>query len=434
MHNSKYDFQTYISLVNSIILTLYILNFDLPTGSWLFDILVITLLVSFLSIFRSRFKNFFFRLMNIFQLPILTIILFFLVLETVFYFNQSIFPNNLKIWIDKKGNNIQVIEYLEDSPYIKFKPNTDVKIRFYRGNVNQFQYSWRTDSKGFKNNDTLANLKTVDVVAIGDSFTEGMGVSKNETYPGILNKKGFLTYNLGVQGYSPTQALGSLQQFGSKLMPKFIIAQYTINTYKREKFFLDKENISFTGGIGHINAAQINPEIRNQAKYIFSAVWLMTKNIRNFLSKKIKFNHIRLKNEKFEPYKYLVNIKDYNTAPVNKKLWDVTLQAFKDMNDVANEIGAKFILLYIPTRSIVYYEKAMGEETPPMVFNETNTLREFAENNNFTYIDPTKKLIEYVNDLPENFKLDQLPFLIVDSHMNKIGYDIISEEIIKELK
>ena len=28
-------------------------------------------------------------------------------------------------------------------------------------------------------------------------------------------------------------------------------------------------------------------------------------------------------------------------------------------------------------------------------------LREFAENNNFTYIDPTKKLIKYVNDLPE---------------------------------
>ena len=71
--------------------------------------------------------------MNIFQLPILTIILFFLVLETVFYFNQSIFPNNLKIWIDKKGNNIQVIEYLEDSPYIKFKPNTDIKIRFLQG-------------------------------------------------------------------------------------------------------------------------------------------------------------------------------------------------------------------------------------------------------------------------------------------------------------
>ena len=40
---------------------------------------------------------------------------------------------------------------------------------------------------------------------------------------------------------------------------------------------------------------------------------------------------------------------------------------------LVNEIGAKFILLYIPTRSIrVYYEKAMGEETPPMVFNETN--------------------------------------------------------------
>ena len=156
-------------------------------------------------------------------------------------------------------------------------------------------------------------------------------------------------------------------------MPKFIIAQYTINTYKREKFFLDKENISFTGGIGHINAAQINPEIRNQAKYIFSAVWLMTKNIRNFLSKKIKFNHIRLKNEKFEPYKYLVNIKDYNTAPDNKKLWDVTLQAFKDMNDVANEIGAKFILyIYLPDQ--LFIMKKQWEKNP-MVFNETNTFK-----------------------------------------------------------
>ena len=43
------------------------------------------------------------------------------------------------------------------------------------------------------------------------------------------------------------------------------------------------------------------------------------KKYKKFLSKEIKFNHIRLKNEKFEPYKYLVNIKDYNTAP-DKKL------------------------------------------------------------------------------------------------------------------
>ena len=53
-------------------------------------------------------------------------------------------------------------------------------------------------------------------------------------------------------------------------------------------------------------------------------------------------------------------------------------------------------------------------------------LREFAENNNFTYIDPTKKLIKYVNDLPENFTLDQAVFLIVDSHMNKIAGVLLS--------
>ena len=44
-----------------------------------------------------------------------------------------------------------------------------------------------------------------------------MGVDTDKTYPSLLSKEGFLTYNLGVQGYSLSQSLGALKMFGNNL-------------------------------------------------------------------------------------------------------------------------------------------------------------------------------------------------------------------------
>ena len=57
----------------------------------------------------------------------------------------------------------------------------------------------------------------------------------------------------------------------------------------------------------------------------------------------------------------------------------------------------------------------------------------FALKNNIIYIDPTYKLVNYVNNLPKNFTLKSLPYLEEDGHMNRIGYEIISEAIIAKL-
>jgi hypothetical protein len=75
----------------------------------------------------------------------------------------------------------------------------------------------------------------------------------------------------------------------------------------------------------------------------------------------------------------------------------------------------------------------MGKRIPENIFNESNLLENFALKNNIIYIDPTYKLINYVNNLPENFTLKSLPYLEVDGHMNRIGYEIISEAIIAKL-
>ena len=75
----------------------------------------------------------------------------------------------------------------------------------------------------------------------------------------------------------------------------------------------------------------------------------------------------------------------------------------------------------------------MAKRIPENIFNESNLLENFALKNNIIYIDPTYKLVNYVNNLPKNFILRSLPYLEVDGHMNRIGYEIISDAIIAKL-
>jgi len=410
-------------------------SFDLPSGSKLFHILFFLAFISLLSIFQKYFTHILFLVFSKIQLSIFSIIFLFFVFETIYFFNPNLFPN-LNLWINKENNAISTVEYLDSNPFIKFKSNTTVRSRFFRGSVDQFHYSWETDLRGFKNHKSIANLSKFDVVAIGDSWTEGMGVSIDDTFPSILSSSGFLTYNLGVQGYSPSQMRGSLEAYGIDLKPKFIIATYTMNTYTRENFLKNKKDNqkkTYTGGIGDIEEAQINPEIRNQAKYIFSAIWLMSKNVRKIVINKFKYSSVSFLDKKFEPYKQITTISDYNSTPKDLLSWESTLNEFKKINSISKRIGAKLILVYGPKRPVIYYERATRKKVPENVFNESDLLKKFSKENGIIYIDPSEKLISYVNNLPKNFKIKSLPFLEIDGHMNRIGYTIFANEIINEL-
>ena len=429
MINSKQNISLFITSINFFVIGFYIIFFDLPSGSKLYHLLIFLLLLSLLSFLQIKFDNFIFRFFSSLQLSILSIIIIFFFLELIYFLKPNIFPQDLKIWINRETKNKEVVEYLDYSPYIKFKPNVEVRIQFFRGNTNQFEYTWLTDSKGFKNSQYLSRLEKVDIVTLGDSFAEGMGVSTKETFSSLLNDQGYTTYNLGVQGYSPSQMLGVFKEFGQNLSPKFVLTQYTFATYEREKFFKDKKNIRYTGGISYINSSQTNPEIREQAKYLFSALWLMTKNLRMSIKNTIKYYSVKMSDKKFNKYKDIYEIEKINSTPLDIESWNASLGAFNKINKISNTINAKMILIYIPTRPMIYYERATGKKLPKEILNESKILKDFAKKNNIIFINPTKKLIDYVNSLPLNFKKHQLPYLEIDAHMNKIGYEIISGEI-----
>ncbi len=78
-----------------------------------------------------------------------------------------------------------------------------------------------TDAWGFRN---AAVPKRCDVVVLGDSFAEGSHVSDEHPWPGRLaHRSGMTVYNLGMSGYDPLHYRESLKQFGLKLAPRFVL-------------------------------------------------------------------------------------------------------------------------------------------------------------------------------------------------------------------
>ena len=176
---------------NLSVILFYIINFDLPKGSYLFPILWIILISSIISQFSFQLKKFHKKTVN-FQFSISTIIFLFFLTEIAYVIKPDIFPKDIRMWVDKnKYDYSKVTEELDELPYVKFKSNTLLRTNNYRGTASQFSYEWTSDKYGFKNTEEIAQKKFFKAIAIGDSFTEGMGVDTDKTYPSILSKEGF---------------------------------------------------------------------------------------------------------------------------------------------------------------------------------------------------------------------------------------------------
>ncbi len=80
---------------------------------------------------------------------------------------------------------------------------------------------YHTDANGYRN-ETLRTK--YDVVALGDSFTEGSKVSDADSWPAVLARRsGLAVYNQGMSGYSPVHYLASFEEVGAGLSPGYVV-------------------------------------------------------------------------------------------------------------------------------------------------------------------------------------------------------------------
>lgn len=103
---------------------------------------------------------------------------------------------------------------------------------------------------GYRGKDFSLTSNRNKILFLGDSITFGLGVNNQFTYPSIIedrlkisnNTKNFVTNNLALFAYSPSEELFILKNLGLKLQPNMIILQIYMNDFYK----IQEEELDFS--------------------------------------------------------------------------------------------------------------------------------------------------------------------------------------------
>lgn len=83
--------------------------------------------------------------------------------------------------------------------------------------------TYHSDEHGFHNPPGLWRLPTLDIVALGDSFTQGTCVPSERGFVAVIRKRHPATLNLGMSNTGPLGALASLKEYAAEFKPRTVL-------------------------------------------------------------------------------------------------------------------------------------------------------------------------------------------------------------------
>jgi len=191
--------------------------------------------------------------------------------------------------------------------------------------------TYQTDDYGLRNNQEKFSRdpNSFHILTIGCSMTFGVGVSNEDTYSSILEKKlndyfspqgrKFQVWNGGVPARSIDQIAGALEQKTIFLKPDMVIYGFLIDTIIRPSWHF-KDGILYEPQKGY---------------------WLQQLVYRSRLASFIVF---QLKNQKYNPYNYF---SDYYKK-VDER-WGYAMGQIERMNSLCKEQGIPFVVVDLAT-------------------------------------------------------------------------------------
>lgn len=383
-------------------------------------------------------------------------------IEISYYIAPSLFPSAITNTVSQSNSALERskrVQVLNDNPYAKPRPNIKIRIPGNYGPDSHFVYEWETDIRGYKNLPSIANSKSQSIIAIGDSFTEGMGVTVDKTWPSMLTELGYPTYSMGVQGYAPYQFLGTFEKFGLELSPKWVVVGYLEGIYDRESFFMDKiadpSLIKMPSAIGRL--LESDKVLRKGHTFFLTAVmnfgWRWIRDL-NTEAPQVANNQSLVDDPRFilestlvkAPNSRFVNLARYKSEYRNieasqvssSKLatnveFESTINSLSQISKLAKTNGVNVLLVLFPSRGMAYYREGTGR-TPPknsMYFSETALLKEFSASQKIFFLDTYPMIEQYMKSLPNDATDSMFPYLKYDGHLSEAGNKIVAKEIAK---
>jgi hypothetical protein len=213
-----------------------------------------------------------------------------------------------------------------------------------------FHCTLHADRRGFRNRTAAEHC---DVVALGDSFTEGSRVSDEQPWPvRFAEISGLSVYNLGMSGYAPQHYLAALKEVGIALRPRWVICTlYEENDFRSakvtekpprlfDKFFKQSPLLYLLDGffmrnLGPVNAHGTVPGIETLS-------WLPLAVPAGPQARYYTF----APNLVLDLYVTQDGLK-------HSQRWEAITYNLKRMENLCREAGAGFILAYIPSKAHV---------------------------------------------------------------------------------
>jgi hypothetical protein len=85
--------------------------------------------------------------------------------------------------------------------------------------------TYTSDRHGFNNSPTVWNA-SIDIVAVGDSYTQGWCVGAGDNFVSLIRRQYPGTLNLGIEGNGPLVMLATLKEYAESLRPKVVLWFY----------------------------------------------------------------------------------------------------------------------------------------------------------------------------------------------------------------
>jgi len=341
-------------------------------------------------------------------------------------------------------------------------------------------FGW--DANGFKNSKALDKA---EIVAIGDSQTEGNNASIEDSWPQVLGRlSNKIVYQMALGGYSPVQ-YSYLFDKALQMNPKIIIvgfyagndlleAQnivYSNDSWAdlRSKGFveptLDKQSsdtrLIFQSGLSAdsfgLKLLKFRNWLRSKSK-LYTFLGQSTRALRE------KLNLAETKEERIERIKkwaaenpdvavfyskegietllspaYRLDAVDLEGNVLAREGWRITKMVFEMMNKKAQEQNVKLVLVFIPTKELVYDSMpdllVLGEKAKNYLdsyaakeLNLRQEFLDFCKRSRIACFDATGSLVEALKSGRVIYPHT------TDGHPVAEGYKVIAEGIFKFLQ
>ena len=282
-----------------------------------------------------------------------------------------------------------------------------------------------TDFEGFRNTHPV---KDPDIIFIGDSFTEAGNVNEEQTFVSLVGKATSLSVrNLGRINYSPSEELVVLREFGLKATPRVVVWQFCEHN--------DLEGqIHYAEWQAH-GSPPIVPEITN------GQIWMARSPTHRLFD--------ALTEHESWPYEgdFRDNTGEYHTVMFSNTLdarqrpemhwgWSLLVKDLREGHAMLKERGIPLMVTLIPMKLRVmghYVELSPRMQTLlPLDWDipeeETlgHALASLCEDLDVPFVDTTAALKSRTAD-------GELVYPPFESHLSKIGHEIVAEEIQRAL-